>query len=513
MSEKSPKNIGLKLSIGLYLLCVIGLIGSYFAISNRQIRHAVYAQASPYWTLGESNYFRAAFLNVITGKTYNKGRATLTVGDAKTVEEPKFGYVSFQIQPKSQTDSATLDFDVDGENLNIKFPIQLKTSEEFSLPKATLRRTKEDRKRKVISEWSGEDTIEIIPQSAEVVRGLPNDIYFITRRTGKPTSMTFKVLSHEGVVDKVPKLLKSNIFGVGKFSITPITSLRLELESVGTETTKTHKQVTHSKGKINLFAIAAQFNFETRTPYVPYDDVIQGRVESVRQSGSILVDGHEKDRWVSGGVFGLNKQGGGFEIKSAKQGNLMQVQVYHNFYIPGTSWASRWVAIGESKYEDDYCHVFKALAHNPRTKPLSEFKWVKQILSLPAFEKITQRECRFLLRAYLNTLPNSFVNSHTIVNSREKDLKKLNDWKEDKKEQLKWMTGIVLTGGFLCILWLVLVGIKKQKGFQRELENIADDENLPEDRFENVLFYLRILTILIALGTFIASMLMVMSFM
>jgi hypothetical protein len=229
------------------------------------------------------------------------------------------------------------------------------------------------------------------------------------------------------------------------------------------------------------------------------------------------VDGYEKDRWVSGGVFGLNKQGGGLEVKTAREGELMQVQVYHNFYRPGASWASRWVAIGDSKHEGDYCHVFKTLANgsskNASPKSLKSLKWANQVLTLPAFKLATQSECKFLLRAYLNALPISFVNSHTIVNSREADLEGLRLWKNEKKSQLKWITGIFLAGGFFCILWTALNGLSKKKKFQRELEDVFDIDVLPKDHFENMILYLGILTILIALATFIASMLMVMSFM
>ncbi len=503
-SENAPNYFWGKIASGLYVCCIIGLIGSYFAISTRQIHKAVYAQSTENWIQGKPNYLRAAFLDVNTGQTYNNGKATLTLGTDKIVETPQSGYVAFEITPPTDPiGSAALDFDIGGENLHIDFPITNHKSDEFKIPTASTRRAKEDKKQKVILEWEGEDTFELIPENGEIVRGLANEVYFIARRKGEPAAMTFRIISHEGVAGKLPKTISTNAFGVGKITLKPTTSLRLEIESVGEQ--------TPSKGKINIFAVATQFNFQTQTPFVAYGDLVRGSVESVRQSGSILVDGYEKERWVSGGVFGLNKEGGGFEVKTSNEGNLMQVQVYHNFYRPGASWASRWVAIGESKNEGDYCLVFKNLATS--VQELKSLKWATQVVGLSNFEKASQQECRFLLRAYLDAIPISFVNSHTIVNSREDDLNKLGKWKEEKKTQLKWMTGVFLVGGFFCLFWIVLAGISKKKKFQREIEDVLDNEDLPTDRFEGILFYLRVLTILIALATFIASMLMVMSFM
>ncbi|GEM_PF-5175543 len=458
---------------------------------------AVYAQSAPHWHHQKDNVIRASFINVESGKTFNQGSATLDVNGRQFRENMTHGYAHFRFLGGDNT--ARLTFNEGEKNISSDFSVPPATTTIFTIPEVDLRRDEEERKRNVIPIWEGEDTIEVIPGSGEISRGLSNRVYFITKRKGVPTPMTFRVLSHEGNADKIPETITSNAFGLASIAIRPVTSLRFELQSEGEHT---------GKGKINLFAIATQFAFELQEPFVRYGQRIQARVESVRQSGTILVDAYQQDRWVSAEVFGLDKKGSHFNIKAAAQGQLMQVQVYNNFYRVGSSWSSQWVAIGEKNEES--CSVFRKLSAHLKDVP--ETQWSTQVAEKDIFQTATHRQCENLLSALLASIPISFVNSTTILNSREHDLKTLNSWKEDKKSMLLWITALLFGGGFCVLLWLVLNGVKKQRTFDSLLQE-DEEAMMPKDRFETLLITLRVVIILSALATFIASILMVMSFM
>jgi uncharacterized membrane protein len=120
------------------------------------------------------------------------------------------------------------------------------------------------------------------------------------------------------------------------------------------------------------------------------------------------------------------------------------------------------------------------------------------------------------LRASLEAIPRHFARPEALFNSQESDRADLEAWKDDFQDDLMNVIVVALGAGLLVIAYIALVGYRRRREHQQDLQRIDDEmaeeaaaegrtdgEDIPvveTSRFDN---FLAILLGLVALATFV----------
>ncbi len=499
LSEAVQHPLFQRAAIVLYVLCIIGVISAYIAISTVETRQALYFQGDSVLQAGETNVVRGAFVDARIGQFAHSSDFVFTLvqpdagdADGTLVGQGKSGAGGFaHIGLDIPADQAPGMYDLvlkatspelgayearqsvevaSARAIPQKWPVRTERADVQQLAKKQSEKTQKPVEDGVL--------IDVLPGDHEVVRGLPNTVYLRTRdaKTNRPVSANLTVLSSKGYLDgKLPTALKTDRLGLVELSLTPITDQIWQMEAETVDGVK-------SEAEVRLTTVAAQFAVQVKQPVVVSGKAIDGAVYSLFETGAFFFDLYQQDRRVAASALGLQRGGSGFfvEMPQAAAGvesaDIYRLQVYGDFYNPANAWDSVYVVrVDDSSAEalrGAALHTLRLIAENTA----STDAYYSEILADNILESASTSELNRWLPALLLAIPRQFEVSPTLFNTQHADRAELELWKASVKSDLKILVGFVLLIGIVALFYFTFMGIKQVRARSQRIYDLDVDD-------------------------------------
>ncbi|MFU8803963.1 MAG: hypothetical protein ACNA8W_09165 [Bradymonadaceae bacterium] len=482
-----------KVALGLYVFCVVALIGTYMGVSNRDVRRAAFFQTSEFLESGRSNAMRGAFLDAQTGQflAVREVRVELFKGDdvvpgtgrlLGTGSVGAAGILHLNLEPPADLPEGEYSLGIsavypDGERFAATGQVVLGHAGEQAKPDwPTISLRDEPRKhpRAVVTPEKESDdhprvAVAVYPPDGELVRGLTNVVFLRTTdpKTGAPLPSRVRLEKTQGVFDgELPGVVTTNRLGLARIEWVPITDTNwtLKVSALGAEAPDEGQEVEEEEISVRWHTVPAQFSINLPEPIARPGQNLQARVESLFQSGGFFIDLYDDARWLDGAAFGLSEQGGGLQIgipASMTPPAFYRIQVYQNFYSPSRAWDTAYVArVDESSTQglrDAAGRLVSFLADN------EDDAYYRYLMEGATLELMGTSEVGPALEAYLLAIPRRFEPPMILINTQQADRDALEAWKEKVKADLMVLTFLIFFAGMVAIVYFVFLGVMRQR--------------------------------------------------
>lgn len=366
-------------AIGLYILCVAGLISGYLWVSLAKVKYAAFLRAEPELEVGRPLAGRGQIIDAYLGRPLTRGEVVF--GLAKRPED------ALQEEPEVTTDLLDAEalgaqdaddeisfwgetqiepgglFHVDAElpseltpgvyELSMRAKIRADQrdpqAEESYLVRRNIRvrapddaqdywpnqtpRLRPDAKnpiKKPVQSSEGPIQIDLLPADAQVPRGLNSTVYLRTTRrdSGEPVSVEVSFDKEEGLNEGTsPASITTDELGLARLEISAATDL-LWTVSTGQPPDDDEGEDEDSgadepdeersdwgKARLLVATVPAQFSLRLNQVLAAPGAEVTGRVDSLYREGGLMVDLYKNSAWVGARAWGVGADGSGVQMK------------------------------------------------------------------------------------------------------------------------------------------------------------------------------------------------------
>lgn len=428
-------------------------------------------------------------------------------------------------------------------------------------PEKTSRIANEERRENLASgpveSQEGSIAIDLLPLDGELARGLSNTVYLRTyhAETGEPipARVTFEGVEGmgrwAGQGADAPDAVETDELGLAEIEFEPMGGQKWELraepleapesapsesDGSGDEEEESGEEAVEPTGTatLRLHTVATQVSVSLRSPVVGSTRRIRGSIESLFKGGDLLVDLYGGEDWIAASRTELRNRKANLRITAPETETsdwLLRLQVARGFYDAGSNWETQYLVDPVPLEGDDVRAALTRLtgwlAEHRSDDPY--FQYVSE-RDTPLWRAADHSERERWLRAYLDAVPKHFSRPETLFNTQKADREALQAWKREVKSTLMYAIGFGLAGGLAMLLYVVLVGVRRHREHERELQEVDTelageefDEELQdreewmfaESTAEKLRAGLLVLVVLATFAMFAAGIMMLLTFM
>ncbi len=492
----------------IYVLTLSALIVAYIHVSVVQVEVALHLQAPKVWYKDAPNALRGVIMDGPTGRMLTGARLNFTQGEESFSKGKSegHGYVQMPIEaPKAGRLSANVRVEHTSiEPYTAPFEVEVAAGvPAWQWPKLKTRVVPEPGRSTEVKDPShtGELRVEPMLASKELVRGLPNTVWFrVIDTAGAPVDARVEVEKLSGLQDL--ELPQTIIVQHGLFSLNlqPVTALKLEFKAVDGE--------RMGESEVWLTSVAAQYVLRMQESFLTPEGSAKGHVQALTRQSGLLVDTYIDGHWQAASAFRVANHEGGIEVFH-RPGRMARVQIYESFFGVGTAWDSRYVVLTD---ELGVKGCRDALRHALRLVDTAGQKvWAEAMMwRVGGFEL---RECNRVLEATLQLIPTNFEEPPVLLSTKAQDQEKLDAWIAEVQGRIMIAIVFALLIGFLFVVVLVVQGVaarRTQAMAMLEASVLEDGEDEIIERFGPLLFYTQVAILLGTVGLFGAGLVLIL---
>ena len=514
----------LKITLLLYLVCLIGLISAYFIISAMEIPYAVYLQGPNALVPGKAHAFRGQLINAQNHLTLRRVHdASLTLSSPSSgshlLGTPSIGpdgKITLQhlLPPDFPQGSYTLNLEVvispseptfhASSPVTVAAPTPQKKDVEVLASESRYPEEVRELRRGVYDD-TGAVKLHIIPAHGELPRGLNDEVYLLTtdRSSGQPLACTVTFATHTGLVTPpLPKTLHTNALGLVPIKLSATGTLQWELQaSCPTETPEAPPHL--GQAKVQWLTVPSQLNLLQIDPLA--HGTLRATFASIYRQNIVYADLYDHTgHWLWSGSFGVRDRRGGIKlpVHPTMEGPL-RLQVSHEYFDLGQSWDMRTF----STHTDQTSAIKQLLANSESIEGASAWAaWLHTNWERDTSTQ-TQTHLRRLLSVLLRAQPIKRQDHSVLLDSAAKDRAELARWKTSVRAPLLALIAGAMILGLLGLLLAVFKGVAQGKARQRLYDEVAMElDHEPEARSSQSLFVVQTIVVVGTLMLFACSM-------
>lgn len=438
-----------RVCVGLYVVCMVGLLTGYMAVAGMELPAAGWVQGGAAVAPGV-NVVRARLDRVKDGRALLPAAPmTLTVGGAPaTLRSPKGGVWSGEVELPAGEDGpleVALRAPLDEEEVLSGVGSVPRVSAPGIGPMVSRRQQESQPGTIGVTGESGEVKIAFMPSHGELVRGLPQRLFGrTTDAAGAPLECTIQVLKREGGVEgaEPPATWRTDSMGLGWIEISPISDVRMELEA----------RCGEQSGRATwyLTTVPAQLALTMSTHAVKPGGSARGGVKTLARQGALWVEVAQGDVWRWSGAWAMGD--GESELaatipEQAAEG-VLQIQVSQDMHDAGSAWEMRYVVVTPDGEARSAARVMARLLTQRDAA-----RWgVWCAAMLERVEVATPDELALWLEVMLSELPPRFAAPTLWLHTVKGDQAKLDAWKAEARG---WLFGAVALGMIVGMIALI----------------------------------------------------------
>ncbi len=517
-------------AIGVYVATIFTLVAAYFAVSTADIDIALYLQAPSTLVAGEPTASRGIVMNAPTGNLFVDAVTTFEVQGqqvGKATTEPN-GHLHAKLEPAAGTTGRVpLRIKIEHaafDPILIEKEVEVAEATTWTWPAATSRMAEGPSEPN--DDWTGDLRVRMLPSNREIPRGLPSTSYLLlTDAEGRPVRGTIAIDKIEGMLEgDAPVAFQTDQLGLAPLELVPMTTMKWSITATqagaeGSEPVRT------GTGSLRIETVPSQFSMRPTQLLAAPGQPVEAVVHSLHRSGGILVDLYHDGRWVDAAAFGMAPDQSGVRAivpDGVEQGGVVRMQVYKDIFTSENAWDSRWLAVAPDQRPDRCTDAARNTFRLVADRDEKVGPWAKAVLEGGQLDdpRRAAGRCSRWLEAALLAVPQHFEPSPILVNSQKDDREELDVWRKRWQSQLLVATTSVLVIGFLFVLLLVLQGTARAQRQRALIEEVhletATDDDLEEPQSfdaERWLVVIRSIIMVLAIFTFGASLLMLLSWM
>lgn len=529
-------------AIGLYVLCLMALLGGYFGVVLLDVTYSIYVQGPPTLYAGQPQAIRGVLMSAQNGQIITRPRS-LTLGllpkdtdlsqplpplehELKLEPEPS-GIFHATYGPAAPAGEYLLvsraqvhddqDLFIATAPVLLEAPPAAARLSARGWPERTSRKSDDSAttQHPGIYEAKGPVRIEVIPERPELIRGLEDEVFIRTvdAATGQPIACELTLGGLKGMVERpLPKTLRTDSTGLAKLKMIAVLALSFELQTTcnqpqapadspaldptpdpATPAPDAAPEVQappphQSSARLHIETVAAQVALTTPKPTVEPGATADALVTSLQTSGPVFVHTYGQGRWLEAATFGLAPGLSGLRVQAPKldQDPIMRVQVYLDMYMQGRAWDERAIAVVSG--EDGERVAFERLVsrHANHFKGRSNgptWRYLDDHREL--WQVATSAQRKVMLEAALREVPPHFIKPQAMLNSLSGDREKVEARKQKTRQELLVIIVLALIVGLIALGLVVAQGIGEAQRRKRLLDEIdLELASAPESDFE-----------------------------
>jgi hypothetical protein len=555
-------------AVGLYVLCLAGVLGAFFIISLFEVENSTYMLGHDTVEKSRPNAVRGVVFDTPTGKFVTDATVDLSLHDfewdgessvqriveqqlegteiASGTTEPT-GHIHLQMQPSDDVEPGdyALVVHATGQKVSKDYYAGLdvevvpREPAELDWPDRTHRLPEDNRPDhdEAATKSDGPVAIDLLPRDGEVIRGVESTVYVRTydRESGEPVSATVLFNKVEGINEtELPAKVTTDRMGLARVRWTPGTDQNWQLEAIDADMpsdddTSAGEEADDdtSTATIRITTVPAQFSMELSDSVVEPGQTVEGYVKSLNRSGGMMVDLYDGDAWTVAEAFGLREGASGLKVTVPEYdgiGKLQRVQLYGGIYGTGNAWDAKYVWLAEDTDEAGrQAALREVIAFHADHTDDPYFAYLHDNDAAQS-DTAGEKELRRWTRAYLDGVPRHFDAPPQLINSEKKAKERLEEWKSGIKSKLMYLVGFGLFVGLMVVLYFVMMGIRSSQEHKRQLRDVdtelaisgdaADDvDAVHAARADDWVVWLQIAIVVTTLIFFAAGILLLLSFM
>lgn len=520
-------------AIGLYVFCLMVLLGGYFGVVLLDVTYSIYVQGPPTLYAGQPQAIRGVLMSAQTGQIITRPHS-LSLGllpkdtdlslplpplehELKLEPEPS-GIFHATYGPEAPAGEYLLvsrakvhdeeDVFIATAPVRLDVPPAAARLSARGWPARSSRKSDDSAttQHPGIYEAKGPVRIEVIPERPELIRGLEDEVFIRTvdAVTGQPMACELTLGALKGMVERpLPKTLRTDTTGLARLKMITVLALSVELKTtcgqpvvpeptpepnpepapaLAAEPAKEPEPSNASSARLHIETVAAQVALTIPKPTAEPGATADALVTSLQTSGPVFVHTYGQGRWLEAATFGLAPGLSGLRVQAPRleQDPIMRVQVYLDMYMQGRAWDERAVAVVSGADGDKvafehliarHAHHFKDRANGPAWRYLEQHRELWQVA--------TSAQRKLMLEAALREVPPHFIKPQAMLNSLSGDRDKIEARKQKTRQELLVIIVLALFVGLIALGLVVVQGINEAQRRKRLLDEI--DLELAED--------------------------------
>jgi hypothetical protein len=522
-------------AIGLYVVCVAGLIMAYLSVSLAEVEYAAFMRAEPALEVGRPNAMRGLVLNAPLGRTIIRGELSLRLIDkddkplpdapinpqagveiahgqiapsgyfhlrATVPDEVEPGSYRLRMHVKIPDGGGIVPADDPGEfaDFMTDVPVEVlpRSIAADYWPEATERLPADKIGREddanALKSSEGPIRIDLLPGDGQVARGLKSVVYLRTslRETGEPVSARVNFEKVEGISQgEIPESVQTDEIGLARIEITATTDLvwTLAISKSKPSDEDDSSENKKSSAKLRITTVPSQVSLHMNGALAVPGRPVDGRVHSLFRDGGLMVDLYRADDWVDARAYGVGSNASGVRVDipdadlSDERIDLYRVQVYRSIYGVGGAWDVEYLVGAPDDSLAAHQRAARALAAHLAAH--TDDAYFDRLAASDLFKsRDNRRELRGWIDAMAEALPRRLDVQAALINSREPSRKALEARVDEIQAKLKILTAIALLIGLAGVGFLVLRGVGGYRAQNRMLQDV-ELEMEPDDPAED----------------------------
>lgn len=499
-------------ALGLYVLCLCGVIFAYFVVSAMQVPTALYLHGPSEVELGQAVALRGHLLDAQNGQKighiHDISLSLEREGERIALAPPKVhrsGEMIGQIEPPSDTTPGDYELVLrahrvaDDPEFIARAPVRLVSApprakrlgaspDLLTWPAQTQRRPKRDvgvpRTGTLTSE--GEVSIELVQAHAVLGNGLPGTLMLRTtlRATGEPLGCDVTFVTSKGLVEgePLPGSVRTGGLGLTALKFVPITLHQWELEAE-CEHKEQGVRVRHKgSSRLQVDVATTQLELTAINPTPDVGDELEANLTTIHREGAALVDLYRGDTWLWAGTFGFRAYQGGVRGPTVTQPGLYRMQAHGDIYDAGFAWDSGYFLVpgkpsgaNQDALEQAIDELLRVhLEHTQDEERKRPLAWLIKH-DVESWRGASTREKRGLRDALMMALPVMYTDGEPLINSFDEDQRELDAWKQGVRGELLALVGAALIVGLALLALVVLWGIDQAQRRQRLYDELSEE--------------------------------------
>lgn len=506
ISDMLRHPLALRGALALYVLCLVGLITAYFHIAAMDISYSAYIQGPAQLHAGEVSALRGVVMDARTGQTLQNIKAMrLELRDAEGLSRDLGGAAPgpggmihfsarvpaglkagpYTLVLRAEIPGAEGPFETAG-TVQVVPPPKEDLADRKAFPEGTSRIIKEmesgqDTVDPGVYERAGEVRLEVSPPRLELPSGVESRFWVraVDAKTGAPLACTVGITREAGLGAPLPAQVKTSPAGLAEVSTKLVSAQTIKL-AASCPADAPEQPARTGTAQVYAAAVAAELSLTFREPAVLEGKETVGIIQSLHQSGAVLVDVRDaRGRWMDAAAYGLKEGRGGVGFKPPaplenEPARIVRAQVYTSLFRQGVGWdAQHLLSVGNGQSRGEVVMwLLRRLAEQPGASQVYAHLTERDAALLG---KLDLAQLNALTFAALADIPARFDEPVILINNQKADRDALNVWKAGARAQL---IQIILLAGLIGLAALgvaVMRGVLASEARKREMARLTEE--------------------------------------
>ncbi len=352
--------------------------------------------------------------------------------------------------------------------------------------------------------------LDVAPPTGELMRGLEQTLYLRTfdADDGTPIAADVELKITEGQLDHdIDEPITTNRLGIGSTTIQPTHSIEVEFR-----VTPHDDDIDAATFQTRFDSATSQYALRPTSRVITPGDTIEAGVTTTMPGDTFTADllDVEGRRFLDGLSLRMSDRAGGIKLDAPESGEasrLLSLQTYQSPYGTQRAWDSSYLLF----VGDDSHHELQRI-----TEEL--YEWIgehtgsehhRRLVDDRVFDDLSEAQLRALITAGLEEIPRSFELPPVLLNTRDTDREALDAWREEMKRDLNRMMVFTLAIGIVVVMYLVILGIRRQREDAQKMRDLAleegeipSEQQLRDERLERYTVVLQGLIVFLTLIAF-----------